>query len=180
MFGERSSSAPHIAATRKKKGKVQPLKRLCHALGTEFSARIQVNVYLTPAGNRGFKPHYDTHDVFIAQVHGTKDWQLYGSPIELPLRSQPHDKSLPEPTTPDVELQMRCGDLLYLPRGTIHAATANDTTSVHLTIGVHPILWSEVISDAAARVFATDARFRRSLPIGFARSPHLRRHDDRR
>ncbi|MGW3177344.1 JmjC domain-containing protein [Streptomyces sp. NPDC001153] len=66
----------------------EPLQQLVQALGAEVSAGFQVNVYLTPAGKaRGFKPHYDTHDVLIAQVHGSKQWRLYGAPYELVTRS---------------------------------------------------------------------------------------------
>src|SRR5438067_2386780 len=48
----------------------EPLQVFARRLGAELNARIQLNVYVTPAGNRGFVPHYDMHDVFIAQVHG--------------------------------------------------------------------------------------------------------------
>jgi ribosomal protein L16 Arg81 hydroxylase len=152
----------------------EPLRQLVRSLGAEVNARFQVNVYVTPAGNRGFRQHYDTHDVFVAQVHGTKHWQLAQGPIELPLESQSGKKPDPEPA-PEREIEMRCGDLLYLPRGTLHAATANDTASVHLTIGMHPVLWSQVLEDAVTEVFHTDVRFRESLPLGFARDEGLRR-----
>ncbi|PYV07421.1 MAG: hypothetical protein DMG26_00140, partial [Acidobacteria bacterium] len=36
-------------------------------LESEFSCLCQTNVYLTPAGAQGAKPHYDTHDVFVLQ-----------------------------------------------------------------------------------------------------------------
>jgi hypothetical protein len=140
-----------------------PLGELCRTLGTLFSARLAVNVYVTPAGNQGFAPHYDGHDVFVAQVHGTKHWRLYDTPVELPVRGQQRDRSMPDLRQ---EVDLACGDLLYLPRGTVHDATANDRTSVHVTIGVHSLMWAEVIEKAARRIFAGDARFRRGLPPG--------------
>jgi hypothetical protein len=148
-------------------GRFEPLQRLSRALAAEVSARFQMNVYLTPAGNQGFTAHYDTHDVFVLQVHGTKRWRLAGQPYRLPLASRPYDKSQPEPEAGQ-ELELRAGDLLYLPRGTIHSAASNDTASVHITAGVHPVLWSELIVGAAKKLFAGDARFRAGLPIGFA------------
>ena len=144
-----------------------PLQRLAYALGTEITARIQANIYVTPAGNRGFKPHYDTHDVFICQVHGSKRWQLFGAPVDLPLRSQPHNKSLPEPTEPLQEFDLCDGDVLYQPRGTLHAGTSNDRTSVHMTLGVHPILWHDVFEEAMRGAAHDDVRFRHGLPLGF-------------
>jgi hypothetical protein len=107
------------------------------------------------------------HDVFIAQVYGTKHWRLAGQPYELPLLGRPYDKSQPEPT-PEQEFDLRAGDLLYLPRGAIHSASSNETASVHVTIGVHPVLYSQAIADALGKLFADDVRFRRALPIGFA------------
>jgi hypothetical protein len=152
-----------------------PLQRMAAALGTDCSARFQVNVYLTPGGNaQGFKPHYDTHDVFIAQVYGSKRWRLYGSSYELPLRDRPHDKSVPEPPL-EREIVLTTGDMLYLPRGTVHAASTNQTASVHLTLGVHPVLWSTAFRDAMSELFADDVRFRRGLPLGFAQQPEGRR-----
>lgn len=146
----------------------EPLKRLSHALGAEASARFQMNVYLTPAGSQGFNAHYDTHDVFVLQVYGTKRWRLYGAPYALPLANKPHDKSVPPPEEPEQEFDLSRGDLLYLPRGTIHSAAAQDSASVHITVGVHPVLYSAVLKDALGRLFDDDARFRGGLPIGFA------------
>ncbi|WP_265558529.1 cupin domain-containing protein [Streptomyces hygroscopicus] len=151
----------------------EPLRRLAGSLGAEMSARLQMNVYLTPAGAQGFAPHYDTHDVFVAQVHGTKHWRLASQPHALPLRGQPYDKSQPEPD-PEQAFDLRSGDVLYLPRGTVHWATAQDRASVHITIGVHPVLWSDVFTDAMRQLFTEEVRFRQGLPIGFAHDVHLR------
>ncbi|MFJ9948255.1 cupin domain-containing protein [Kitasatospora sp. NPDC091207] len=157
----------------------EPLGRFAAELGAEISARPQMNVYLTPGGNeRGFAPHYDTHDVFILQVHGSKRWSLYGSAQELPLRSQPYDHSDPLPKEAEQELDLMAGDLLYLPRGTVHAGTSMDSASVHVTIGVHPLLWASVLQDAVGRVLADDVRFRTSLPLGFAKSGALQRQTE--
>jgi hypothetical protein len=152
----------------------EPLQRLSESLGAQLSARLQMNVYLTPAGAQGFASHYDMHDVFIAQVYGTKRWRLASQPYELPLQGQPYDKSQLEPT-PEQEIDLRTGDLLYLPRGAIHSATSNETASVHVTIGVHPVLYSQAITDALVKVFADDVRFRRGLPMGFATDEALAR-----
>lgn len=156
-----------------------PLQQLAATLGAELDARLQMNIYLTPAGNQGFAAHYDTHDVFVAQVYGSKVWQLAGAPYELPLRNRPHDKSVPAPK-PTRELELRAGDVLYLPRGTIHSATANDTASLHVTIGIHPVLWTQVIEDAVASAFAEDVRFRGGLPTGFATDAAVREQTEQR
>jgi ribosomal protein L16 Arg81 hydroxylase len=145
----------------------EPLQHFSRRLGGELSARLQTNVYVTPAGGQGFAPHYDMHDVFVAQVHGEKHWRIAGQPYLLPLKGQPYDKSRPEPH-PDQEFDLRAGDLLYLPRGTVHWATANEHTSAHVTIGVHPVLYSQVVTDALRDLCAQEPRLRAGLPLGFA------------
>jgi ribosomal protein L16 Arg81 hydroxylase len=61
-----------------------PLRELCRTLAAKFSGAFQVNVYLTPGGSRGLRPHYDTHDVFVLQIHGTKQWQLFDQAVTNP------------------------------------------------------------------------------------------------
>ncbi|WP_181799346.1 cupin domain-containing protein [Kitasatospora acidiphila] len=150
------------------------MNRLTRSLGSEIGARIQVNSYLTPATSRGFAPHYDTHDVFIVQVYGSKRWQLFESPLALPLRSQPFDRSQAEPALAQ-EFELRAGDVLYLPRGTVHAGTATGEASLHLTVGVHPILWANVLAEAMQQLVETDVRYRAGLPMGFTNSAEIQR-----
>ncbi|MCP2310646.1 cupin domain-containing protein [Kitasatospora paracochleata] len=156
----------------------EPLRLLTSAMSAEVNARFQVNVYLTPPGQaRGFNPHYDTHDVIILQAHGTKRWRLYGAPYALPLESQKYEHSRDVPEV-EQEIDLRPGSLLYLPRGTIHAPTSTDTASLHLTIGIHPVLVPGVLQDAVRQVIDEDERFRTGLPIGFANDKELQRRTE--
>ena len=137
----------------------------CADLERELQIRLQFNLYITPVNAKGFTPHYDDHDVFILQTTGTKRWRLYHSPVERPSRKQPHCKQkgkyeLGEPT---FEVDLKPGDLLYIPRGLIHDAITTDTASVHITLGLHPNYWFELLQDVAD--LAEDkAEFRCALP----------------
>jgi hypothetical protein len=157
----------------------EPLQRLCRGLAAESSGRSWINVYLTPPGSQGFAAHYDTHDVFIAQVHGTKHWRLYDSPILLPLQSQPHEKDGTAPGPPVQEFDLSAGDVVYIPRGCIHDATSNDTASLHLTIAIGAYPWANVVREAVSSIVSGDVRFRRSLPIGFAHDGNVRENAER-
>jgi hypothetical protein len=117
---------------------------------------VNVNAYLTPAGtHKAFPPHYDPWDVFVLQVQGTKKWRLYQSFITLP---HPHQVAkIKHLTTMDTpwkgeqlrlihELVMHPGDLLYMPRGLIHAAESSSegthdgtdaAPSLHLSFGAN-------------------------------------------
>jgi ribosomal protein L16 Arg81 hydroxylase len=151
----------------------EPLMRLCRSLTAEFSASVQVNVYLTPAEERGLNTHYDTHDVFVLQAAGSKHWRLYEGPTRLPLRGQPYQQTM-EPGELLDEFDLRSGDLIYIPRGCMHDAVSGDSTSLHLTVGVNTITWAAVVLRGVESAIERDPRFRESLPVGFARDEGLR------
>jgi ribosomal protein L16 Arg81 hydroxylase len=153
----------------------KPLRKLCATLSAEASASFQVNAYLTPRNAQALGIHYDTHDVFVLQIEGSKHWRLYDSPVRLPLRGQPYQRDKHSSAPLLQEFDLDAGDALYLPRGFVHEALSTDSTSLHLTVGVHPILWAEVFLAAVESVIERDPRFRESLPPGFARDDALGR-----
>lgn len=149
-----------------------PLQALCRSLASQTSAAIQVNAYLTPPGAQGLDLHYDRHDVFVLQIAGSKCWRVFGAPTRLPLAEWP-PRPL-DPGEPLHDLVLRAGDVLYLPRGFVHSATAAESSSVHLTVGVKPITWASVVRGAVEAAFERDVSLRESLPLGFAASEEAR------
>jgi hypothetical protein len=125
-------------------------------------------VYLTPKKSKGFRAHFDTHDVFVLQAHGQKNWRIYAAPIELPLQSQSYDPSQFCVGRPLLELQLCAGDLLYLPRGYIHEGTASGDSSLHITLGVLAYTWADLLTEALSLTSLAHSSWRKSLPIGFA------------
>lgn len=145
-----------------------PLADLCAALEIAFSAPVQANIYVTPPRAKGFKAHFDTHDVFVLQVHGSKTWRLYETPVALPLEGQFEELDPDRVGTPTAEFSLACGDTLYIPRGLVHDAISNDDTSAHITVGLLSFTWGDLMLEALSRTILADAAFRRSLPAGFA------------
>jgi len=150
-----------------------PLRQLCVALEDEFSHPVHANAYLTPGGSPGFTPHYDAHEVFVLQIAGTKRWRVFEPPLPLPHRTQsfsPTGYSLPAPT---LELELRPGDLLYLPRGFVHAANTLHGHSAHVTVGITVYTWVELIAELAnaAKEMPT---LREALPPGFTTREELK------
>lgn len=142
---------------------------LCRALESEMSTRFQTNAYFTPAAAQGFRAHYDSHDVFVLQVHGRKHWTLYDTPVELPFRRQEfHPADVPVGAV-SREFVLEPGDVAYVPRGVMHDARTVDGDSLHVTLGVLHTSWTDLIAEALARVGLRDPEFRRGLPPGFAR-----------
>ena len=69
--------------------RVASLGLLCRALERELSTRFSdQHLRLRRGTRRASNRHYDTHDVFVMQIHGSKDWSLYNTPVELPFRNQ--------------------------------------------------------------------------------------------
>ncbi len=146
-----------------------PLALLCRRLESELSTRLQANAYLTPVGAKGFRSHYDSHDVLVLQLSGTKHWRIFDTPIELPHRGQHFDPKEVEDTPCTLEFELGPGDMCYLPRGVMHEAVTNDEVSLHVTMGLLHTSWTELLIEAVARASLRNAELRRSLPLGFAR-----------
>ncbi len=144
------------------------LAQFCRALETEMSARVQTNIYLTPGGNQGFRPHYDSHDVIVLQLEGTKEWRIYDSPVELPLASQGFEPGAVPIGEETDRFVLEPGDMAYVPRGLAHDAVATGETSLHVTTGLMFRTWADLVAEAAQIMAHKDPAFRRALPPGFA------------
>ena len=143
-----------------------PLAEFCRSLEVELGHAVQANAYLTPPGAAGLSAHHDTHDVFVLQVHGSKHWTLREPLVDAPLarhRSN-HEAAAEQPVLEEVDLGP--GDCLYLPRGFIHSAAAQEGTSLHLTIGVLATTVHDLVQRIVDRA-GDDPAFRRSLPPGY-------------
>ena len=137
-----------------------PLVDLVSELELELGHPCQANAYLTPPGSQGFAVHADTHDVFVLQTAGSKQWELHAPPGHP---EQGVEQPLLEP-----------GHVMYLPTGTPHAARAQDTVSLHITIGINQLTWRGLVerslSSLAAEVPAEH------LPAGYLEDPQALAH----
>lgn len=140
---------------------------LCKAIENTLHHPVAANLYLTPPQAQAFPAHFDTHEVFILQLEGSKQWRIYDSHIDLPLGDTPSTISADTLPPPRETMVLAAGDLLYIPRGWVHEATTATEASLHLTLGVHVFRWADLISEALTLAARADRRFRRALPIGF-------------
>ncbi|RAE54490.1 cupin, partial [Burkholderia multivorans] len=107
----------------------EPIGAFSSALSEELGNPVQANAYITPPQNQGFDDHYDVHDVFVLQIQGTKRWVIHEPVFDSPLRDQPWTDrreavGRAAATEPAIDAVLEPGDALYLPRGWLHAATA--------------------------------------------------------
>lgn len=127
-----------------------PITRLVAELELELGHPCQANAYLTPPGAQGFAVHTDSHDVFVFQTAGSKQWEVHG------------------PTGVN-EVELEPGVSMYLPTGTPHAARAQQHVSLHVTIGINQLTWRGLVQRSVAKVTAGVPDHH--LPAGYLDDP---------
>lgn len=107
------------------------------------------NIYLS-AGQTWSPPHADGHNVLVIQLFGRKVWRYHQHPAaawvlrstELPCSERfAFEHGISEGGFPEElpiesdSVELRAGDVLFLPRGTLHATAAVDR-SCHVTFAL--------------------------------------------
>lgn len=100
---------------------------------------LESNCYLTPPGSAGVFPHADARDTVLIQQFGSKQWQIWNSPLsaqraETAAVSGQGIEILDLPPTVDVTL--KTGGILYIPKACVHASRTQDVMSMHVTFGL--------------------------------------------
>lgn len=126
-----------------------------------FFIRTQVNLYITPPSCCGFPVHFDRMDVFVLQLSGSKQWDIYAPLIPQP-RPEMHfglrNVSMLRLLGKE---RLHPGDFLYIPAGFFHQAhgTIGTTDSYHLTFGVETTSfgsWETVLIDIISATMKGD------------------------
>jgi hypothetical protein len=142
------------------------LMRFCRGLEQVFLHGVQANIYLTPPGAQGFRAHYDVHDVLVLQVVGEKRWRIWpGQPVPQPTWRTPWPGGI-EPEGEAETLTLRPGDSLYVPRGVMHDAAAQDgdEPSLHVTVGLLDPSFATVLRLAVDLLEENEPALRQSFP----------------
>lgn len=147
----------------------EPLALLCRDLERVFHCGAIAELFMTPKGAQGLAPHADGHDVFVLQLEGTKSWSVYPRTDAVGGRLQDYKIFTDEEQlgAPLHELTLAPGDLLFMPQGFPHKALASQSPSLHVSIGLYPTRWGDVLSEALQMAIDSDERFRRRLPPAF-------------
>jgi ribosomal protein L16 Arg81 hydroxylase len=130
----------------------------------------QVNAYCSWPGKQGFSSHYDTHEAFILQVDGSKQWHVFPDTIKYPLSDQKSASFPPPEGEPYLSCTLNPGDVLYIPRGHWHYALALENPSLHLTLGVHCKTGIDFIEWLVSELSKKE-EWRKSLPLRTETAP---------
>lgn len=148
------------------------MARLSHGIQEETGYSNYVHAFVTPGGEQGLRHHWDQQLAVIVQLSGVKTWQLWRPPVEAPMRHyneswrvwRPEYVHEWEAAGPDLEVALKPGQALVLPRGWVHNPHCRDASeeSVHLTFAIRertPYWLCEQFLDAAL----ADPAFRQVL-----------------
>lgn len=142
------------------------LKSIIACLYDTLFESVHTNVYCSPADTQGFRCHYDLHEVFVLQIEGAKHWRVFEPTIEAPVEpwseADVPDESI---TPPYVDEVIRKGDVLYVPRGHWHYATAEDCHSLHITVGVTCRKADALLDLLGTELRRQHAAWRRNAPL---------------
>lgn len=144
---------------------IPSIASFCSSLEYELKTCVQPNIYITPPNEQGFTPHFDPHDVFILQISGSKEWCLFDAPFPLPVTAQSISEHHYETKEPKQVITMQPGDMLYMPRGTVHFAKSKDAASIHITVGLLSRYWFNLLENLV-EIAKEDSDFRKMIPLG--------------
>ena len=144
----------------------------------QFTGEVEVNCYYSP-DRFGFGWHYDCQHVFILQIDGSKAWHftptrgLDWPPFNLtPEAAQsPEGRAMAQaigveiqlPVEEEVVTQMlNPGDVLYLPPGTWHRASAAGH-SMALTLTLYPVTLVKMLRTLLTSTAIREVSWRRDI-----------------
>lgn len=145
----------------------QGLRELAADLSKTGYFKATISAIYSPAGALSTPNHFDTSDVLAVQLHGQKSWTVDSrarTTNAMPNLSQARPDcfeffSSTQHTT-------HVGEALFIPRGFLHNAMANEEESLHLVIGLLPLTWFDAISNLVQTLCDTDPAFRASVLDG--------------
>ncbi|MFP3559161.1 cupin domain-containing protein [Paraburkholderia sp. SIMBA_049] len=106
----------------------------------QIRTHVSMNAYYTARRQLGVNAHFDRHDVFAIQIHGSKRWFYRNDSHVL-------SKSIRHQQVPEVDANftgwssvlVEEGDVFYCPRGVWHFTQTEDQHSAHLAMGLYPL-----------------------------------------
>lgn len=146
------------------------MRRVSTALEEAFTGKVQINLYCSWAAHKAFTSHFDTHDVMALHVAGEKTWLVYENRMPHPVRHRRYGNEIytdnqhtDQKGEVMMEITMRPGDVLYLPRGWYHDALADSPGTIHLACGITGIIGFDLL-DALSDVAVDQEIFRLNFP----------------
>lgn len=104
-------------------GVIPRVGTLAQSIEAVLPVRVQANLYVSSKGVVGFPRHEDSHDVLVVHLAGRKRWTVVSPACDASV-------------TGSSSYLLQPGDLLYLPQGCAHDATAESDACLHLSFAL--------------------------------------------
>lgn len=148
---------------------------------------IRTSAFLSKPGP-GARMHFDAQESFVVQLRGRKRWWLApnrdvdfptenyiaGDAVSPSLEAQLHRPLAKELPKDAVEVVLKPGSIMFVPRGTWHA-TETLEESWHLDLMMPLPTWGDHVGTLLAQHFATKAHWRAPMLDAGRLHEHLRR-----
>ena len=162
------------------------LDALSNDLGLPNSTYGRCMVYATPDG-KGTAPHFDQNVNFVLQLHGTKTWWLapndsvdyptqrhtMGQPLDPELASYAHAGMPSEMPSDSLEVVLKPGSMLFVPRGFWHRTEA-ESEALALNFTFSQPTWIDIMTLALRSRLSLSPNWR-SLADGVRSNDESRR-----
>jgi hypothetical protein len=136
------------------------LDRLARALEVLLHQPVTSSAFWSRGGMKA-PVHYDDHDLLVVQLRGNKRWYVSSRASELNNTWAAIPERPPELGAHHT-VDVRPGDLLYLPRGTWHSVDS-DSNSLHLSIGFTPLTVRAAVIAAVDHLADLDRGWRTTI-----------------
>ncbi|MBL8555351.1 MAG: hypothetical protein JNL41_13825 [Phenylobacterium sp.] len=137
------------------------LDEIARALEVMLHAPVTVSAFWSVSGMRA-PVHYDDHDLIVIQLEGNKRWHVARRASDLFNPWKGVDGNPPDLGDHET-VDVRPGDLVYLPRGTFHTVDSTEE-SLHVAIGFTPLTVREALVAALDHLSDLDRPLRATLP----------------
>lgn len=133
---------------------------LSRALEVLLHRPVKASAFWSRGGMRA-PVHHDDTDLIIVQLKGRKRWFVSAEPSQLPNAWKGVSGDAPQLGEHQV-VDLKPGDLLYLPRGTPHTVES-ETESLHLNLGFTPLTVREAVIAALDQLSDEDRTLRATV-----------------
>jgi hypothetical protein len=137
-----------------------PVDRVARALEVLLHKPVTASAFWSRSGMRA-PVHFDDHDILAVQLIGTKRWLVSRGASELN-NTWPAIPGKPPDLGDHDSLDLSPGDLLYLPRGTLHSVDGS-SESVHVSLGFTPLTLREALLASLDHLSDLDRPLRATL-----------------
>lgn len=138
------------------------IRALVQGMQPHFRGGLEAFVFLSPPNKTAMQAHTDGAHVFILQVAGQKDWVVGRLDASSHSDSTLHKGEI----SPELrmELTLQPGDVLYMPHGCPHYATAKGGNSIHVAITIEEPTAVDLANVYLAE-FLADPRFKAHMDV---------------